>query len=133
MKKNNELIKCKIKEIGLDEVKYLLPEYSQDVILSIDKDDIIKIIFENGKEMEFQQKMTNPETYSENKKNILKIDFLSPLQAILPLPMSVAFVPAGVLKPTWALSGLVQTQAMKMPVAHLLSLVISLLKILNSI
>lgn len=79
MKKNNELIKCKIKEIGLDEVKYLLPEYSQDVILSIDKDDIIKIIFENGKEMEFQQKMTNPETYSENKKNILKIDFLSPL------------------------------------------------------
>lgn len=79
MKKNNELIKCKIKEIGLDEVKYILPEYSEDVMLSIDKDDIIKIIFENGKEMEFQQKMTNPETYSDNKKNILKIDFLSPI------------------------------------------------------
>ncbi|MHC1774698.1 MAG: hypothetical protein AB9834_04720 [Lentimicrobium sp.] len=79
MKKNNELIKCKIKEIGLDEIKYILPEYSQEVTLSIDKDDIIKIIFENGKEMEFQQKMSNPETYTDNKKNILKIDFLSPL------------------------------------------------------
>lgn len=79
MKKNNELIKCKIKEIGLDEIKYTLPEYSADVLLSIDKDDIDKIIFENGKEMVFQQNMTNPETYKDNKKNILKIDFLSPL------------------------------------------------------
>lgn len=79
MKKNNELIKCKIKEIGLDEIKYTLPEYSQDVTLVIDKDDIIKIIFENGKEMEFQKPMTNPESYTDNKKNILKIDFLSPL------------------------------------------------------
>lgn len=79
LKKNNELIKCKIKEIGLDEIKYSLPEYSQDVIFSIDKDDIDKIIFENGKEMEFQKNMTNPENYKENKKNILKIDFLSPL------------------------------------------------------
>ncbi|NTW25721.1 MAG: hypothetical protein HGA37_13570 [Lentimicrobium sp.] len=79
MKKNNELIKCKIKEIGLDEIKYTLPEYSQDVTLVIDKDDIIKIIFENGKEMEFQKPMTNPETYADNKKNILKIEFLSPL------------------------------------------------------
>ena len=79
MKKNNELIKCKIKEIGLDEIKYILPEYSEDVLLSIDKDDIVKIIFENGKEMEFQQNMTNPLSYKDNKKNILKIDFLSPL------------------------------------------------------
>ncbi len=79
MKKDNELIKCKIREIGLDEIKYVMPEYSQDVVFTVDKDDLIKIIFENGKEMEFQVKMTNPETYNENKKNILKIDFLSPL------------------------------------------------------
>ncbi|MFH1121687.1 MAG: hypothetical protein V1775_17840 [Bacteroidota bacterium] len=79
MKKNNELIKCKIREIGLDEIKYVMPEYSLDVVFTVDKDDLIKIIFENGKEMEFQVKMTNPETYNENKKNILKIDFLSPL------------------------------------------------------
>ncbi|KAF0198788.1 MAG: Uncharacterized protein FD166_1040 [Bacteroidetes bacterium] len=79
MKKDNELIKCKIKEIGLDEIKYMMPEYSQEVVFTVDKDDLVKIIFENGKEMEFQVKMTNPETYTDNKKNILKIDFLSPL------------------------------------------------------
>lgn len=79
MKKNNELIKCKIREIGLDEIKYNLPEYSSDVLFSIDKDKITKIIFENGKEMEFQKEMTNPANYADNRKNVLKIDFLSPL------------------------------------------------------
>ncbi len=79
MKKNKELIKCKVKEIGLDEIKYSLPDYPADVLFSIDKDDLDKIVFENGKEMEFQQKMSNPATYAENKKNLLKIDFLSPL------------------------------------------------------
>lgn len=79
MKKNNDLIKCKIREIGLDEIKYNLPEYSADVLFSIDKDKIIKIIFENGQEMEFKKEMSNAENYLDNKKNVLKIDFLSPL------------------------------------------------------
>lgn len=79
MKKDNELIKCKIREIGLDEVKYNLPEYSTDVLFTIDKDRITKVIFENGKEMEFQVEMTNPANYEDNRKNIFKIDFLSPL------------------------------------------------------
>lgn len=79
MKKNNELVKCKIREIGLDEIKYNLPEYSTDVLFTIDKDKITKIIFENGKEIEFQIEMTNPANYEDNRKNILKIDFLSPL------------------------------------------------------
>ncbi|MBW6489894.1 MAG: hypothetical protein K0B15_01750 [Lentimicrobium sp.] len=79
MEKNNNLIKCKIREIGLDEIKYNLPEYSTDVLFSIDKDKIIKIIFENGQEMEFQKEMTNPANYIDNRKNIIKIDFLSPL------------------------------------------------------
>ncbi len=79
LKKDNELIKCKIREIGLDEVKYNLPEYSTDVLFTIDKDRITKVIFENGKEMEFQVEMTNPANYEDNRKNILKIDFLSPL------------------------------------------------------
>ncbi len=79
MKKNNDLIHCKIREIGLDEIKYNLPDYPGDVMFSIDKDKIIKIIFENGKEMLFEKEMTNPLNYEDNKKNIIKVDFLSPL------------------------------------------------------
>jgi hypothetical protein len=79
LKKDNNLINCKIKEVGLDEIKYSLPDYPADLIFSIDKDNITKIIFEGGKEMTFQKEMTNPENYKDNKKNALKINFLSPL------------------------------------------------------
>jgi hypothetical protein len=79
LKKDTNMIKCKIKEIGLDDIKYTLPEYSQDVTFAIDKDNVAKIIFENGKEMSFQKEMNNPDNYTDNKKNALKINFLSPL------------------------------------------------------
>lgn len=79
IKKDNDTIRCKIKEIGLDDIKYTLPEYSQDVTFAVDKDNVSKIIFENGKEMSFQKEINNPDNYKDNKKNALKINFLSPL------------------------------------------------------
>lgn len=77
LKKNNEIIKCKIKEIGLDEIKYILPDYPSDLTFSIDKDKITKIIFESGQEMEFKKQMTDPDSYADNKKNAIKLDFTS--------------------------------------------------------
>jgi len=79
IKKDNQTIKCKIKEIGTDDIKYILPEYASDVTFAIAKDNVTKIVFENGKEMSFQKEMNNPENYLDNKKNALKINFLSPL------------------------------------------------------
>ncbi|MBU1370065.1 MAG: hypothetical protein KJ578_14765 [Bacteroidetes bacterium] len=79
IQRNEEVIQCKIKEIGLDEVKYVLPEISNDLLFAIDKDDIEKIVFENGKEMAFEKSLKNPANYLDNRKNALKIDFLSPL------------------------------------------------------
>jgi len=79
LKRNDEIIKCKIREIGLDEVKYILPDFPADLFFSIEKDDIKKVIFEGGKEMTFEKAMTNPEHYTENKKNAMKVDFMSPL------------------------------------------------------
>jgi hypothetical protein len=99
IKKDNSEIKCKIKEIGLDEIKYTLPEYSQDVILVIDKDNVLKIIFENGKEMTFQKEMNNPDNYKDNKKNALKINFLSPLYG------STGFSYERSLKPSRSIEG----------------------------
>ncbi|MDA3944628.1 MAG: hypothetical protein PF694_13940 [Bacteroidetes bacterium] len=79
IQRNEEVIQCKIKEIGLDEVKYVLPEISNDLLFAIDKDNIEKIVFENGKEMAFEKSLKNPANYLDNRKNALKIDFLSPL------------------------------------------------------
>jgi len=74
-----DVIVCKIKEIGLEEVKYLISDYSDEVLFAIAKDDIEKVIFENGKEMTFEKSLVNPANYLDNRKNLLKVEFLSPL------------------------------------------------------
>lgn len=79
LKKNNEMIQCKIKEIGLDEIKYILPTHPADLLFSIDKDEIDKVVLENGMEMVFTKALTNPESYKDNRKNAIKIEFMSPL------------------------------------------------------
>ena len=38
-----------------------------------------RAFWSNGKELTIQQEMSNPENYLDNKKNALKVDFLSPL------------------------------------------------------
>lgn len=68
MKKNNDLIKCKIREIGLDEIKYNLPEYSADVLFSIDKDKIIKIILRTGRKWSLRKRCQMPKTTSTIKR-----------------------------------------------------------------
>lgn len=78
-KKNKEVIQCKVKEIGMDEIKYSLPDYPPDLLFSIDKDNVEKVIFENGQEMEFQKEISNPANYLDDYRNAIKVDFLSPL------------------------------------------------------
>ncbi|MEN8224438.1 MAG: hypothetical protein ABFS05_03675 [Bacteroidota bacterium] len=78
-KRNQEVIHCKVKEIGTESIKYNLPDYSEDVVFAIERDKIFKIVFEDGKELKFMKEIENPENYADNKKNAIKIDFLSPL------------------------------------------------------
>jgi len=79
IKTTQDTIFCKIKEIGSAEIKYLLPDYPQDVSFGIDKEKVRKVIFANGKEMSFVTDMKNPESYAENKKHALKFHLASPL------------------------------------------------------
>jgi len=99
IKKDSTSIKCKIKEIGIDEIKYTLPDYSSEVAFAIAKDNVARIIFENGKEMSFQKEMNNPENYNDDKKNALKINFLSPLYG------STSFSYERSLKPSRSIEG----------------------------
>lgn len=78
-RKNLEVISCKVKEIGMDEIKFTLPNYGDDVLFSVGKDAISKVIFANGEVMEFKDEMSNPDNYIDNHKNAVKVDFLSPL------------------------------------------------------
>ncbi len=85
IKKTQDTVFCKIREIGTDDIKYSLPNYPDDVDFSIDKNKVIKVVFSSGQEIRFQEEMTNPENYADNKKNALKIDFLSPMTGNLTL------------------------------------------------
>jgi hypothetical protein len=78
-KKNNQTINCKIIEIGLVEVKYVIPEKYKDVVMVIAKDDISKIKYENGEEQTFVNEMYSKNSYSGNKLNAIKFHFFSPL------------------------------------------------------
>ncbi len=79
IKKNLDTINCKVKEIGMDQVKYILPGYPPDVLFTLEKNKISKVVFENGQELSFKDEMKDPESYLGQKKNAIKIDFLSPL------------------------------------------------------
>ncbi|MCF8378244.1 MAG: hypothetical protein K9H49_01625 [Bacteroidales bacterium] len=78
-KRNSETIVCKVKEIGVDQIKYTLPTYGNDLLFSIDKENVKKIVFSDGKEMNFEKELTNPENYADNYRNAIKVDFISPL------------------------------------------------------
>ena len=76
---NKEIIECKIVEIGLDEIKYLESDIENSPIISISVDKVAKIILSNGREIKFSDPLTDPESYTNDRKKALKLHFLSPL------------------------------------------------------
>lgn len=79
IKKNTEIINCKVTEIGADEIKYYY-ENSPKLIFGIDKALVEKIEFGTGEVIEVEDNtFRNPEYYVNQSKNALKVNFLSPL------------------------------------------------------
>lgn len=106
IKKNADTLNCKVKEIAMDEIKYSLPDFPSDVSFSIDKDAVSKVIFNNGKELEIKKEMTNPANYMDNKKNAIKVDFLSPLTGNTTFSYERSLKPARSIEGTLGIIGL---------------------------
>ncbi|SMO51037.1 hypothetical protein SAMN06265379_102106 [Saccharicrinis carchari] len=79
IKNNNDSISCIVKEIGDEDIKYINPEISETILFGVNKDKVRKIVFANGKELEFSEHMFDPNNYVTDKKHNIKINFLSPL------------------------------------------------------
>lgn len=79
MKRNGEVIVCEIREIGDDEIKYVLADFRSDVTFGIDKNKVASIVFSDGREMKFSDSMFGGENYATQHKNALKFNFFSPL------------------------------------------------------
>jgi len=79
IKNSNDTIHCKIKELGTNEIKYILPNYPQDVLFAIDVDHVLKVVFSNGIEKTYMKEIDNPANYVNDKKNALKVHLFSPI------------------------------------------------------
>lgn len=80
-KKDKSIIECTVKEIGLNEIKYRLPEteLKDSPIISISVTEVSKVVLSSGRVVEFKDPLTDPSSYAEDKKHALKFHFLSPL------------------------------------------------------
>ncbi len=78
-KKSGEEIKAKVLEIHEDEIKYQLWENMDGPLYTIDRNKILKIVFANGKTEFYQDRFDDPDVYADQKKQALKLNFISPL------------------------------------------------------
>jgi hypothetical protein len=78
-RKNGQIIKCKVYEVGTEEVKYKVTGNEDGPLYAIEIDKLIKIEYANGKVDQFTPDFKDPEYYTGQRTQALKINFLSPL------------------------------------------------------
>lgn len=84
-KLNAEKIICKVKEIGTTEIKYTSPDFSSELLFSVETRLVDRIVFADGKVKLIDHQQALNETIEKNsqylylkqRKNALKIDFIS--------------------------------------------------------
>lgn len=79
--KNKEIIKGKVLEIGIDEIKYKEFSNLEGPVIVLLKSEVTLIRYENGNEFRINPDPydTAPEVNIRNKSNALKIEFFAPL------------------------------------------------------
>ena len=83
-KVNAEKIVCNVKEIGTTEIKYTSPEFSSELLFTVENRQVYKIVFADGKVklIDHQQALNetigknSEDLYLKQRKNALKIDFI---------------------------------------------------------
>lgn len=78
-RKNGQVVKVKVIEIGVSEIKYKLHGDDNGPIYVLEKDRIKKIEYENGTTDRMTVNLKDPEQYSDQLNRGIKIDFLGPL------------------------------------------------------
>lgn len=78
-RKNGQVVKAKVLEIGTEEVKYKLPDSTETIVYVLEKDRINKIEYENGRVEKFTVDLKDPEQYADQRKQGIKVNFLGPL------------------------------------------------------
>lgn len=78
-RKNGQVVKAKIIEVGTSEIKYRVYGDETGPLYILETDRIKKIEYENGKVDKPTVNLKDPEQYADQLKKAIKIDFLGPL------------------------------------------------------
>jgi hypothetical protein len=103
---SSDTLRCKVKEVGSEEVKYIRSDYPADVLFTMNTDKIQKLVFENGQELTFIAEIDNPSNYLHQNKNALKVDFLAPLTGNTTLAYEYSLKPGKSMEGTLGFIGL---------------------------
>jgi len=105
-KKDSEVLDCKVVEIGLDVVKYLEANMEDGPIVVLSIDHIQKIVLGNGREIKFKDPLTDPISYTDDKKSAIKLHFLSPLMEHLSFSYEKSLKPGRSIESDFGLIGM---------------------------
>ncbi len=113
IKRNGDIIECKIKEIGTDVIKYTISDL-KDVIFDIKKTQVEKLVFANGKELIIDHAAAASETTEMNSEDLflvqrklaLKTALLSPLWGVTSFTFEKAISPGRSWEVTMGIVGL---------------------------
>jgi len=78
IKKNKEVIECKITKVGVKIIEYTQPQFSSDVSFSIPVDRVERIEFESGNIINLAEQYSGTRSYNDSKKNMFKVDLIAP-------------------------------------------------------
>jgi len=114
LQRDGKIIECKVLEIGSEVIKYSLAEYNFQVQFSIEKAKVDKILFENGQELVIDHAEMARESTETNsadlfliqKKNAVKLNFLSPLSGSTILSFERAIKPGQSIEGSVGIIGL---------------------------
>lgn len=115
-KKGGEIIEAKVTEVGTDEIKYRVFSDQSGPMYSLDKDRIIKVVYQNGRVETYQSNLKDPKLYEDQAKSAVKVNFLAPLLGYTQLnfehslrpgrayELSLGLIGLGKRQELWALS-----------------------------
>lgn len=78
-RKNGQIVKAKIIEVGTSEIKYKLPDNPESPVYVLEKERISRIQYENGTVEKMTADLRDPEQYEGQLRKAIKVDFLGPL------------------------------------------------------
>jgi len=114
IQRDGNIIECKVAEIGSEEIKYIQPEYGQDLQFGILKSKVDKIIFADGRELVIDHlelarettEMNSADLFLVQRRNAIKMAFLSPLTGTTSFSYERALKPGRSMEFTLSLIGL---------------------------